>query len=181
MDSNGDILQFDNVFTAEEQAYCIKHTLHSSNWGFANKSDPNYNNHIPGRYSESRFDFWIINLIKDEIFTSTVLERVEQLTGSKYKIHKAVANGQTHGLPGSMHRDSKNPKCKTFLYFVNPTWHIDWGGHLVFDMIDHQLSILPKPNSAVLFDSTIHHMGLEPTRHCPELRVTIAFVLEEIT
>ena len=40
------------------------------------------------------------------------------------------------------------------------------------------MSVYPTSNTAVFFDSTILHAGLDPTRHCRNLRVTVAFKLE---
>ena len=91
--------------------------------------------------------------------------------------------GQTHGLPGDLHQDAigEEPgRYFTLLYYSHGRWEPQWGGHTMFSdpATEQVLSVYPTPNTAVFFDSTILHAGLDPTRHCRNLRVTVAFKLE---
>jgi Rps23 Pro-64 3,4-dihydroxylase Tpa1-like proline 4-hydroxylase len=113
------------------------------------------------------------------------LAEVERLTGRKFKISRVYANGQTHGLPGDAHRDvsasTLGPeRFWTFLYYVNPEWDARWAGQTMIMSADGELSsVMPTRNAAVLFRSDLVHWSAEPSRHCRELRVTVALKLEE--
>lgn len=122
--------------------------------------------------------FWYMDLAQDALFTSTLLKKIRNDTGVDWVLDRVYANGQTHGLCGSVHQDvidAEPGQCYTLLYYANNEWRPEWGGHTLFTTQDGVLSRYPTPNSMVWFDSTIPHVGLEPTRHCPELRVTVAF------
>ena len=127
--------------------------------------------------------FWYLDLGDEEFFTKMVFEKICRDTGIDWRLHRVYANGQTHGLPGDLHQDviGEEPgKYFTLLYYSHGRWEPQWGGHTMFsDPVTEQvLSVYPTPNTAVFFDSTILHAGLDPTRHCRNLRVTVAFKLE---
>jgi hypothetical protein len=52
-----------------------------------------------------------------------------------------------------------------------------WGGATIITDIDKYTSIIPRPNTAIIFKGNTLHAGMEPTRNCKELRITIAFKL----
>jgi Rps23 Pro-64 3,4-dihydroxylase Tpa1-like proline 4-hydroxylase len=58
-------------------------------------------------------------------------------------------------------------------------WLPEYGGHLLLKEED-VTSILPKFNRGVIFESSIYHMGLEPSKHCPDIRESIACKFEVI-
>ena len=126
--------------------------------------------------------FWVAELNDDNWFTDNMMSVINRITNQQWTLLRVYANGQTHGQSGSLHTDTDLvvPGQKyTFLYYAHPVWEIAWGGHTVFQGPDmHTHSHFPRPNSAVLFDSTIPHVGLEPTRHCPHLRITVAWKLQ---
>lgn len=124
--------------------------------------------------------FWYMDLMDEPLFTETILGKIRRETQVDWILDRVYANGQTHGLSGSIHQDVENGepgKHYTLLYYPNSEWNPEWGGYTVFTTTDGVITRYPTPNSMVFFDSTIPHAGLEPTRHCPELRVTIAFKL----
>ena len=86
-------------------------------------------------------------------------------------------------MPGSLHKDVEEDDnyYKTFLFYVNDWWGWEWGGETIFVEDDKIHKEFPMPNTGLLFSSNIIHAGLEPTRHCRELRVTLAFKMKEIT
>ncbi len=162
------IKSYPNFLNKEEHNYVISKTLMGNTWKFN------------GYSNETGFTFWYMELINDEFFTNHMLNKIEVATNTKYKLNRMYANGQTYGLSGSYHQDvESNDKesYKTFLYYVNPFWDYQWGGSTMFHQAGENHTQLFIPNNGVLFDSTIYHAGLEPTRHCKELRVTVAFKL----
>lgn len=164
------IKSYPNFLSNEEHEYVIAKTLKGNTWVFNGSS------------IEDKFTFWYMELMDDEFFTKHMLNKIEVATDTKFKLDRAYANGQTYGLPGSYHRDVETDITdvyKTFLYYVNLYWDYQWGGSTFFYQEDKNYNQLFIPNNGVLFDSTIYHAGLEPTRHCKELRVTVAFKLTE--
>lgn len=160
-------------------------------WCFDLISDPND--------SKSKFTFWNLWLHNDSFFTETVFNRIQELTNKKFSLLRVYANGQTYGLPGNLHIDMKEEHAYTFLYYVNPVWHVTWGGETVFTEITNKIqntllkphergfthvgnihTVFPVPNMGLFYNSNVTHAGLEPTRHFTDLRITVAFKLIEI-
>ena len=132
-----------------------------------------------GYSSDEGYTFWYKNLMSNEFYTKQFHSKIEEITGRKWKVNHVYANGQTHGLSGSLHIDDQNPNAYTFLYYANPVWDILWGGNTVFTQFGGETQeYVIKPNTAILFKGDILHAGLEPTRYCKELRITIAFKME---
>jgi hypothetical protein len=152
----------------EQHSYVVEKTLFGRNWSFQGKSD------------DQGFNFWYMELIEDEFFSNFLFKKIENITGKKFKLDRVYANGQTHGLSGSLHQDTQSTGSKTFLYYVNPFWGYEWAGQTIFvkDNDFHTINFIP--NTGVLFDSNLYHAGLEPSRHCKKLRVTVAFKMSEI-
>jgi hypothetical protein len=64
----------------------------------------------------------------------------------------------------------------TFLYHVNLEWKIYWGGHICFtneNLDDFEYICAFKPGRLVVFDSTIPHFILNPTREAEDNRLTL--------
>lgn len=126
--------------------------------------------------------FWFQDLGDQEFFRVTMMDRICAQLAHPFQLEQVYANGQTHGLSGSMHQDvvAADPgQYWTLLYYANLRWDDDWGGATVLRDPATQGVVLrhPTPNSAMLFDSSIWHAGLEPTRHADQLRVTVAWKL----
>lgn len=158
----------------EQWIEAVKKTLLAPNWQFNG-----YSNNQTGT------KFWYQDLSQDTFFTQTLFNKICKDTAQSWSLNRVYANGQTHGLSGELHQDVNNAQPGTFytlLYYVNPEWMPQWGGTTVFSdpRTGQIISHYPTPNSAVFFDSTIWHAGLEPTRYCTELRVTIAFKLQKL-
>ena len=84
------------------------------------------------------------------------------------------------GQGGKPHIDDDRPGCYTFLYYPMLEWQVGWEGETLFFSANGSImhSVQPRPNTALLFDSRIIHMGRAPSRACPQLRVSVAFKLE---
>lgn len=160
-----------NLLPTEMWIEAVKKTFYSARWQFGGFS------HAP-----DAIKFWYMDLQEDDFFVHRMFEHIVQVTGVQWKLDQVYANGQTTGLCGDIHRDVENApvdKYWTFLYYANPEWQPTWGGQTVFTTDQGIIMRYPTPNSAVLFDSTVPHAGCEPTRHCRDLRVTIAFKLHK--
>lgn len=128
--------------------------------------------------------FWYMDLNDDPLFTETIFNQICEQTKESWILDTVYANGQTHGLSGGMHKDvtdAEPGQYFTCLLYANPEWETTWGGYTVFadDEKGTVVSRYPTPNSIAFFDSTISHCGLEPTRHCTDLRVTVAWKMHK--
>jgi hypothetical protein len=128
--------------------------------------------------------FWIKELLKvtgvppAEPIETTFREKIEYLFNVKLQTERMYLNGQSHGQCGSFHTDVEvdaDGEYMTLIYYANKTWDAEKGGFTI--IVDNQQNmhiVYPKPNSIVCFNSKFAHVGLEPTVHCVDLRVTMA-------
>jgi Rps23 Pro-64 3,4-dihydroxylase Tpa1-like proline 4-hydroxylase len=165
---------YDNVLNNEQYQYVLEKTLNGNQWQLLGYSQ-----------NPSDIKFWYMDLIDDRFFNNEFVSIIEQLTGKKFELNRVYANGQTYGQPGNIHQDVYTDYAPelyhTFLYYVNPKWEIQWGGATQIVQPTGEIdTIMPVRNTAIMFNSTLNHVGLEPTRYCSELRTTVAFKLKEI-
>jgi hypothetical protein len=158
---------FDNVIPESDfnDEYMILKT--GSGWRFVGNSVTD-NENIP---------FWYYDLNDRSFYTSFLFNEIQKITGQKFELKTVYANGQTYGLCGDIHIDDHHEQARTFLIYMNPMWDVRWGGATVLYYDNTIYTNMPKPNSGILFKSNIPHYGSEPTRHCKELRITVAFKL----
>lgn len=110
----------------------------------------------------------------------TFKNKIENIFNIKIETERLYLNGQAHGQCGSIHSDlleDSDPDCNymTAVYYVNKQWSPELGGFTVIvDNSDNIHIVYPKPNSIVIFNSGFAHVGLEPTMHCKDQRVTLA-------
>jgi hypothetical protein len=125
-------------------------------------------------------DFWESDLGKCEPIERTFKTKIESLFNIKIETERLYLNGQAHGQCGSIHSDlleDSDPECDymTAVYYVNKIWSPELGGFtVIIDKSDNMHIVYPKPNSIVIFNSGFAHVGLEPTIHCKDQRVTLA-------
>lgn len=165
------IQEYANVLSQEDFAKAVEETTLSDLWGFKQQSGS-----LEGM---PEFKFWFLDLSTNEFFKNDVANKIKELIGTDFIIERLYANGQTYGLPGGIHTDVDDVAdvdlYKTFILYTHPLWRLDWGGTTVIVEDKKEVSIIPKPNHGVLFDSNLPHIGTEPSRHCTELRVSVAY------
>jgi Rps23 Pro-64 3,4-dihydroxylase Tpa1-like proline 4-hydroxylase len=131
-------------------------------------------------------DMWESKWGKCKDIESTFKIKIESLLGIKVETERLYLNGQAHGQCGSMHTDVieetiTDDKYITAVYYVNKQWSPEYGGFtVIIDRQDNMHVVYPQPNSIVIFDSRFAHVGLEPTMHCKDQRVTLAHKMKII-
>ncbi len=174
---------FDNVFPNVSINDIYTKIITTPKWSFIGNSNT----------SKNDYNFWFLDLYNDLYFSKNIFSKINLVTGKKFKLLRCYANGQTYGQSGNFHVDSFEKDDYTFLWYINPEWNAKYGGATVFcknkELSEQEIgdtteyeheTFYPKPNTGILFCSTIQHVGLEPTRYFTGLRVTIAFKLKEI-
>lgn len=166
---------FENFLTNVELEECIKITC-LSKWEFGHYSVNVNNVHTP---------FWYMELIKND-FLINIKDKIERITGKKFNINRIYANGQTYGQNGTYHQDDVNPNCYTFCLYISPTdsnMIDEINGNLQFKISELKPFIVelePLCNRGILFPSNYFHKGNSFSRYVPNLRISIAWKLEEI-
>jgi Rps23 Pro-64 3,4-dihydroxylase Tpa1-like proline 4-hydroxylase len=131
-------------------------------------------------------DLWESRWGQCEPIEQTFRYKLESLFGIKLETERLYLNGQAHGQCGSIHTDileesDPNNHYITVVYYVNKEWSPELGGFTVIIDKANQIHIVyPKPNSIVIFDSSLPHVGLEPTMHCKDQRITMAHKMKII-
>jgi Rps23 Pro-64 3,4-dihydroxylase Tpa1-like proline 4-hydroxylase len=137
-------------------------------------------------YDDTRL-FWMKDLWESkwgrcEPIEQTFRFKLETLFGIKLTTENMYLNGQAHGQCGSLHTDPTKESDSdyiTLVYYVNKEWSPEYGGFtVIIDHLDNMHINYPKPNSVVIFNSRLPHVGLEPTTHCTTQRVTMAHKLK---
>jgi len=143
-----------------------------------------------GAEIEDDTKFWYCDMLKNRwqelIFRDIILklETVHPHTSQyQFKSMDVKAGGKTAGMNGDVHIDRtfnfnvEGDGYMTFCYFPNREWKDEWGGELVFYDAEGDViaSILPKPNTCVVFDSNIPHQGFGPNAGCDVLRKFISY------
>jgi SM-20-related protein len=117
-----------------------------------------------------------------EVFQDAWRVLEQGLRPFRFRLRDIFVNGQTYGLENAIHTDCPHPEegWYTALVYVNPKWHVDWGGETVFynqGRSDIIYAVVPKPGRLAFFDARHHHWGRPPTRNTQDLRVSVAFCL----
>lgn len=127
-----------------------------------------------------RKDLWAGFLGQSKEIELGFRKKVESLLNVELETIELYLNGQSHGQCGSFHTDLKegddlSAEYITLVYYANETWSPELGGFTVIKDDDGGIHIVyPEPNTAVIFNSKLSHIGLEPTIHCRDMRITLA-------
>lgn len=108
-----------------------------------------------------------------------IWQRIKKSNLLDCKLIGVYANGMSHGMETSVHRDNKhNNESKTAVLFAHGYWPQLWGGELVFyddEKEEIVKAVRPAPKRLVVFDGRIPHGVRMPTAICNQLRISIAF------
>ena len=124
-------------------------------------------------------DMWEGDLGKCKEIESTFRNKIETLFDVKLETQRMYLNGQAHGQCGSIHVDNNSDEeveYVTAVYYANDEWSPEYGGFTVILEEDKSIKYIsyPEPNSLIIFNSKLPHIGLEPTTHCRTQRITMA-------
>jgi Rps23 Pro-64 3,4-dihydroxylase Tpa1-like proline 4-hydroxylase len=136
-------------------------------------------------YEDSRVfwakDLWESDFGKCAEIEETFRTKIEDLLNINVQTERLYFNGQAHGQCGNIHSDlagggyDPNYNYITAVYYANKKWSPEYGGFtVIIDKRDQMHIVYPNPNSIVIFNSDLPHVGLEPTVHCKDQRVTLA-------
>lgn len=97
----------------------------------------------------------------------------------KIRIYRWFINIHPTGYDGTMHEDNYD-NLPTFLYCLAPHWDPEWGGEfIIYDENKEATNVCSfKPDRLIIFNGSLKHRGVAPTRLSSLLRVTIAFQTE---
>lgn len=170
--SEKDIVQYKKTFSKEDY-YKILDKVAEPKWQFGHgsyhPSDKNYHKSYP---------FWMIDFKEDKFFTEHLLNIIKEKTNQDYELYDVYANGHTFGTKGSFHEDWHDERGRTFLFYANDYWDIEWGGKTAFSFGNGNFYFnIPVPNSSILFPGIIPHAAEATTRSFTGLRITIAWKL----
>jgi len=129
--------------------------------------------------------FWRMDLINNEYFSKNILNVIEKYFSKKFKLKNVYANAHTYGQDGSYHTDCVNDNCYTFCLYltdIKEEYVETAGGHLFFKFPDlnYKICYEPKFNRAIYFPSNYIHKACAFSRYIMDLRVCVAWKLEEI-
>jgi hypothetical protein len=122
--------------------------------------------------------FWSKNMNNNHHWINFFKNKVMSILNLNLQDYWFSLNGQTYGQCGSFHRDIQEDVEGDYLTAVYFPGIYEYspimGGHIMIQEGDKLHSILPYPNSIVIFNSKSLHVGLEPTRFCIEMRTSLA-------
>lgn len=169
MYSSSDIVNYNDVFSHEDYKKILSF-VHGPNWYFGHGS------HAEGDKRRG-LPFWRIDFIDNNFFAEYLLNIIEEKTQQHYELCDVYANGHTYGTQGSFHQDWYDERGRTFLFYANDVWRLEWGGKTAFNLGEDTYFHIPKPNAAILFPGIIPHAAEPTSRTYAGLRITIAWKL----
>uniref|UniRef100_A0A6C0HZK5 Prolyl 4-hydroxylase alpha subunit Fe(2+) 2OG dioxygenase domain-containing protein n=1 Tax=viral metagenome TaxID=1070528 RepID=A0A6C0HZK5_9ZZZZ len=164
----------DNFLNQEELDECLK-IINNKSWTWGHTSNGFYND----------TPFWKMDLIDNEYFSVKIKGIIEKQFSKKFKIKSLYANAHTYGQDGSYHIDCFDPNCYIFcLYLTNiKEENIETAGGLLFfkfSGLNYKICFEPKFNRGIFFPSDYCHKATSFSRYIMDLRVCVAWKLEEI-
>lgn len=85
----------------------------------------------------------------------------------RYSLLRAYSNSYTYGTEGTFHTDSRNPRSKTHMIYINRTWDRQWAGETIFDVRgDVMYAVLPKPGRLIQFPGAVSHAARSVSKFC---------------
>jgi hypothetical protein len=159
-----------NLLKEEELDLFIKESR-KEKWALVSESSAIKNNILNPAESVR---FWYKELIHTKI-KMLFYNKITKAINTDIDIKNVYCNGQAFGQCGFWHNDYPDtPNAFTLVYFYSE-WQPEYGGHLLIKKQDEEvISFLPELNKGILFDGTLLHMALSPSRHCLTQRESLA-------
>jgi hypothetical protein len=165
-----DVVVYHNLFPVED-CWKILEYLNRPKWAFGHGS-------VEWADERKSTPFWVMDLNSDTFFTDYLLNIIREKTNQKFSLERVYANGHMFGTQGEPHQDSGESNGRTFLFYANDNWSIDWGGKTVFLLNStEQHYESPNPNKGVIFPGRMFHYAESTTRKFIGLRITVAWKL----
>jgi len=183
----------DNVLSQPvvEEVYAWSLNSSGSQWRYGDVADSSY---------ESSTPFWGATIlsgkrherddVQDVTDTPELIQKIWATLATRLKpltleIDNIFLNGQTYGLDNAIHTDTPGQEegWYTALIYINPKWHIDYGGETLFynqERSEVICTVVPKPGRLAFFDGRHPHWGRPPTKACTDLRITLSFHLKRL-
>jgi len=163
-------------FLTEDELTTAKNIIFNKEWKFGHQTTHEKLYATP---------FWSMDLDGEEIFSKYIFDIIEKQFSKKFKLLRVYANGQTYGQNGSFHIDSHTSNTYTFCLYlseIKPEYVETAGGNLYFKVPDKNYNICYEPiyNRGILFPSTYVHKGCAFNRYVMNLRICVAWKLQEI-
>lgn len=143
-----------------------------------------YKNHYDKDPLASQLTFE--KLIKESTPVASLASYVSKNFFGGKELTRVWVNVQSFGDEAAIHYDfplEYRGKAQTLVWYPVLEWDPEWGGDVaVFDdnkEVTHAAVI--KPDRAIIFDGTLNHAARPMSRYCEQLRVSVAFGLEDIT
>jgi SM-20-related protein len=146
-------------------------------WKSNNKTDPH--GHL--NFDVAKANGWNVADVTHRM--GEIDKKVWEFLKENYSVFKDCVpirnyiNVHPFGLDGYVHKDSERKENETtiVIYLVRGKWNKDWGGETVFLTDDEEPSVIravmPRKNSAVIFNANISHVGRGISRTCMGKRV----------
>ena len=168
------IIVQDNFLNDEELKICVD-IIQQNKWSWGHASN--------GDVTDT--PFWKMNLNDNEYYAKTITNIIETYFSKKFKLLRVYATAHTYGQDGSYHIDSREDNCYTFCLYLTDICEDNVetaDGHLFFKLPDlnYKICYEPKFNRGIFFPSNFIHKANAFSRYIMDLRICVAWKLEEI-
>lgn len=166
---------YDNFLSNEDLSKCNEY-INDGTWKYGHTSSSSTGFNTP---------FWHMDLMKHDFFTKYLKDKIEKKLNKQFKLNRVYANGQTYGQDGSFHQDDLKITSTTVCIYMTPlpSNNDDLNGYLYIKVPNNTkciTAIEPLYNRGVSFPSHYFHKGQAFNRYFQNMRICIAFKLEEI-
>ena len=177
-------------FLSDEEIKIVSKIIRENKWIFDNhyfskKLKLNFEQFLNAEnndFPNISFQLWYMELIHFDIFSKTILKKIEKIFQKRFKVERVYANGQTFGQSGIYHQDSLDPNAFTFCLYLNnfeqEQKYIDDGQIMIkIPGEKHILAYEPIFNRGILFPSNFFHKGNAFSRFNVDIRISVSWKL----
>ena len=115
---------------------------------------------------------WSLPIIDAGVHLQLIANHTLQQQLSLFRIN---SNIQFFGQESTFHTDGPLHTW-SFLLFMNQSWNTEWGGNFILRLNQEDyISVIPSPNTGILFPAHLYHKGDAPNRLAMIPRLSIAY------